>query len=399
MKNRIPLSFNFFMIIGILAVFIWSEQVACATLKSFKPGKDWMDVDGKIIDCHAGNIIYQEATKTYYWFGEHRGSPSGASCYSSKDLYNWKNEGVAFDKAKAGLSSGIIERPKVVYYAKTKKYIMWFHYDNNNYGLAHQGVAVCDSAKGPYTLVGHFKPNGNESRDIGMYTDDDDKTYIGYAANSGGGVNSEVRLVEINKDSLTVTKNDVVTGAHCEGPAVLKWNNTYYLLTSLCSGWDPNQASYYTSKKVLGSYTKIGSPCIPTSESKTFNSQPSSIFKVPGYSNGFIYVGDRWNGGGSTKSQYVFLPIAITSDGKMQLKWYDEWDLSAFSATSTIDARSQNFKKSIYENVVNKTGLHVYDLLGRNAARSHEKAGNRVLMVAGKNEMKNPLSKGMYIAH
>jgi hypothetical protein len=385
-------------ILAITAFFFSSVEAAAAgTLTSFKPGKDWNDIDGKIIDCHAGNIIYVQGKKTYYWFGEHRGSPSGVACYSSKDLYNWKNEGVALNKATAGLSSGIIERPKVAYNAKTGKYVMWFHYDNSNYGLAHQGVAVCDSAKGPYNLIGHFKPNGNESRDIGMFQDADGKTYIGYAANSGGGVNSEVRLVELDTDYLSVTKNDVVTGAHCEGPALLKWNNTYFLLTSLCSGWDPNKASYYTCNKVLGSYSNKGSPCIPTSESKTFNSQPSSIFKVPGYSNGFIYVGDRWNGSGSTKSQYVFLPINMTSDGKMELKWYDDWDLSKFTPTLTGDEPSHGFKKVVYENVVNKSGLYVLNLLGKHVPCAYQKADSRVLNIIGTGEKRNVPSNGMYI--
>jgi hypothetical protein len=380
-----------------LSVFVPLCVMASATLTSFKPGKDWYDISGKIIDCHAGNIVYVAERKMYYWFGEHRGSPSGVACYSSQDLYNWKNEGVALDKAKAGLGSGIIERPKVAYNAKTGKYVMWFHYDNSNYGLAHQGVAVCDSAPGPYKFLNHFQPNGNQSRDIGMFQDEDGKVYIGYAANNGSSINAEVRLVLLADDYLTVTTNDVVTGAHCEGPAILKWNSKYYLLTSLCSGWDPNQASYYTCSKVLGSYTKIGSPCIPSSETKTFNSQPSSIFKVPGYSNGFIYVGDRWNGGGSTKSQNVFLPINMTSDGKMELKWYDEWKLSMFKAASTIGTTPSGFKKTIYKNVINKSGLDVYDLLGRNIPWYYKKANRNVLIIMENGVMKATPASGMYL--
>jgi beta-galactosidase len=376
----------------------WTGTATCATLKSFKPGKDWNDIDGKIIDCHAGNIIYVETTKTYYWFGEHRGSPSGVACYSSKDLYNWKNEGVALNKATAGLSSGIIERPKVAYNARSKKYVMWFHYDNSNYGLAHQGVAVCDSAKGPYQFIRDFKPNGYESRDIGMFTDEDNKTYIGYAANSGGGVNSEVRLVEVDKDSLKVTKNDSITGAHCEGPAVLKWNGTYYLLTSQCKGWTPNPATYYTAKKVVGTYKSMGNPCINDSKKTTFDSQPSSIFKVPGTTNGFIYVGDRWNGGGSTKSQYVFLPIAITTDGKMQLKWYDEWDLSTFTPTDVIKSEKNSLRNVIVANIMNQSGVHVYDLIGRNVNISGTSAEDRKMMNIHKGTADRCASAGVYVS-
>jgi hypothetical protein len=385
-----------YALLGILLLPACLLQAA-SSLNSFKPGQDWKDIDGKIIDCHAGNIIYQPETETFFWFGEHRGSPSGVACYSSIDLYNWKNRGVALNKATAGLSSGIIERPKVAYNKKTKKYVMWFHYDNGSYGLAHQGVAVCDSAPGPYTFLEHFMPNGHQSRDIGMFSDEDGKTYIGYAANNGSSINAEVRMVELSEDYLSVTTNDVVTGAHCEGPAVLKWNSKYYLLTSLCSGWDPNAASYYTCSKVCGSYTKIGSPCIPTSEQKTFNSQPSSILKVPGFTNGFIYIGDRWNGTGSTKSQYVFLPIAMTSDGKMQLKWYDQWKLDIFTPSSIDNKNTFDFRKTLYVNAANNGVHHGYDLLGRDLPRIYKSGNDRTLMYFDRNRADNALPLGLYI--
>lgn len=76
-------------------------------VQSIRPGKVWVDDTGEAIQAHGGGILFDEKTKTYYWYGEHKGFdniPTGAetgtpavgiSCYSSKDLYNWKNEGVA----------------------------------------------------------------------------------------------------------------------------------------------------------------------------------------------------------------------------------------------------------------------------------------------------------------
>ena len=366
---------------------------AASTLTSFKPGQDWKDSDGKIIDCHAGNIIHQAETGTFFWFGEHRGSPSGVACYSSKDLYNWKNEGIALNKSTAGLSGGIIERPKVAYNANTKKYVMWFHYDSPNYSLAHQGVAMCDSAPGPYTFLEHFAPNGHESRDMGMFSDDDGKTYIGYASKN----NSEVRMVELSEDYLNVTKNDVVTGAHCEGPAVLKWNGLYYLLTSQCQGWTPNPATYYTSPKILATFTSKGSPCIDDTKKTTFDSQPSSILKVPGYADGFIYIGDRWNGVGSTKSQYVFLPIFITSDGKMQLKWYDEWKLDVFTPLSIDGKNPSGLGMAVRYTNDGDGSLHGYDLLGRGIPSLYHGRGERTVMNIHHCRTNNRLPVGLYL--
>lgn len=65
-----------------------------------KPGKVWVDNNGNAIQAHGGGILYDEKTKTYYWYGEHKGYenvPTGAEtgnpgigigCYSSKDLLN-----------------------------------------------------------------------------------------------------------------------------------------------------------------------------------------------------------------------------------------------------------------------------------------------------------------------
>ncbi len=119
--------------------------------------------------------------------------------------------------------------------------------------------------------------------------------------------------------------------AHCEGPGILKKKGTYYLLTSGCSGWTPNPATYYTATNILGPYTKQGNPFVGDAGNNSFNSQPCYIFKIPGYKDAYLYMGDRWNGGGRPDSQYVFLPITITEDGKMELHWYKEWDLSMFT--------------------------------------------------------------------
>lgn len=292
---------------------------------SFKPGGQWLADDGEHIDSHGGNIIYVESEQTYYWYGEHRGTPRGASCYSSRDLYNWKYEGVVFEKGEIQ----VFERPKVIYDEANKKYVMWFHFDNSKYLTAELGVATSDSPTGPFIVQDHYRPNGHESRDIGMYFEPDTKKgYIGYAADH---INKTVRMVELADDYLSTTTNDVDIEAHCEGPGILKKDGKFYLLTSGCSGWTPNPATYYTAENIMGPYTKHGNPFVGDAGNNSFNSQPCFIFKIPGYKDAYLYMGDRWNGGGKPDSEYVFLPITITEEGEMEIHWYTEWDLSMFT--------------------------------------------------------------------
>ena len=75
----------------------------------FVPGQLWQDADGQPINAHGGGILFHEGT--YYWYGEAktgrtflpdsnkswggtRVDVTGVSCYSSTNLYDWKNEGL-----------------------------------------------------------------------------------------------------------------------------------------------------------------------------------------------------------------------------------------------------------------------------------------------------------------
>ena len=48
-----------------------------------------------------------------------------------------------------------MERPKVIYNAKTGKFVMWLHLElkGQGYGPARAAVAVSDSPAGPYRFI------------------------------------------------------------------------------------------------------------------------------------------------------------------------------------------------------------------------------------------------------
>src|SRR5277367_7036281 len=103
---------------------------------AFTPGEIWPDDHGVHINAHGGGILFHE--NRYYWFGEHKiageiGNTAqvGVSCYSSTDLYNWKNQGIALpvsaDPTSDITAGSVIDRPKVIYNNHTKKFVMWFH--------------------------------------------------------------------------------------------------------------------------------------------------------------------------------------------------------------------------------------------------------------------------------
>ena len=107
------------------------------THKSFIPKKHWLDNNNVYINAHGGGITFYDGV--YYWFGEHKipgklGNKAqvGVRVYSSTDLYNWNNEGVALKVDTINMNSdivkgSIIERPKVIFNESTNQFVMWFH--------------------------------------------------------------------------------------------------------------------------------------------------------------------------------------------------------------------------------------------------------------------------------
>lgn len=136
----------------------------------FKPGEIWPDNNGVHINAHGGGMLQQG--DTYYWFGEHKTEGEGGNvaqvgvhCYSSKDLYNWKDEGIALsvsdDESSPIVKGCILERSKVIFNKKTGRYVMWFHLEPKGAGYtgAKSGVAVSEKVTGPYKLLSADRPN------------------------------------------------------------------------------------------------------------------------------------------------------------------------------------------------------------------------------------------------
>jgi len=300
--------------------------------KSFKPGQIWNDTDGNRIEAHGGGMLYREGT--YYWFGEH-GTPGrtkvGVPCYSSKDLYNWRNEGVALalvtDPPNHDLAPGcVLERPKVLYDARTKRYVLWFHLElkGQGYNSARSAVAVSDRVTGPYVYQGSFRPNDSMARDMTLFVDDDGKAYQFYASED----NKTMHVSLLTDDYLRPSGKfeRILVNRETEAPAVFKHDGRYYFIGSGCTGYSPNAARSAVAPSIWGPWKELGNPCVGEGADKTFFSQSTYVLPVVGKPGAFIFMADRWRGG-----RYLWLPIRF-EEGRVLLRWMDEWDLSDFNS-------------------------------------------------------------------
>ena len=314
---------------------------------SFLLGEPWYDTDGHPINAHGGGILLYNGI--YYWYGEikkgktsrvpdpnwenYRVAAGGVSCYSSKDLLNWKYEGVALAANTKDTSSDlyedkVIERPKVIYNSATKQFVMWMHIDAADYSAARSGVAVSHTPKGPFTYLHSERPNGNMARDMTIFQDDNGKAYHFYSSEN----NATMHVCLLSDDYLSHTTNDVriLVNQSREAPAVFKYKGKYYLITSACTGWAPNAAAYAVADSILGEWKQSSNPCVGSHADKTFFAQSTYVLPISRSKGEFIFMADQWNKINLEASKYIWLPLRMNDHHSPQIPWQDKWQLTAF---------------------------------------------------------------------
>jgi hypothetical protein len=101
------------------------------------------------------------------------------------------------------------------------------------------------------------------------------------------------------------------------------------MVSSGCSGWDPNEAQYATANSMFGPWMIQGNPCVGPGAETTFHAQSTFVLPVASKPNAFIFMADRWTKEDLGDSRYVWLPIHIRNT-KIEIEWRDAWSLEAF---------------------------------------------------------------------
>lgn len=336
-------------------------------------GEQWLDTDGNPLNAHGAGMLYHNGK--YYLYGEYkkgktilpewatwecyRTDVTGVSCYSSPDLVNWTFEGVVLpadpDPSSDLHASKVLERPKVVYNAKTGKFVMWAHVESADYGKAAAGVAVADSPTGPFKYLGSFRPNNAMSRDQTVFVDDDGKAYQ-FASSEN---NQTMYINELTDDYLRptgrYTRNFI--GLAREAPAVFKRNGKYYVLSSGCTGWDPNKAEIAVADSIMGPWTILGDPCTGPDADKTFYAQSTYVQPVAGKDDCYLAMFDRWNKTDLENSRYVWLPIVWEGD-KPTIPWSATVNFDGFADKGRFEAGTGTFLLNGEPYLVKAAELH-----------------------------------------
>lgn len=292
-------------------------------------GELWKDTDGNPIHAHGGHMLKYDGY--YYWYGEDRRENYYVSCYRSKDLATWeqRNQILTTESEMESIrvqtelilqnsdgSKVNIERPKVLFNEQTQKFVMWVHFENGkDYSAAAAAIATCDTPDGDFVYHGHMQPFGHMSRDCTLYQDDNGYAYFVSAARD----NADLHVYRLSDDFLNVDRlvHQLWQGEFREAPAIFKNKGKYYMISSYCTGWAPNQARYATADSIEGDWSLLED----IGDEITFATQPA--FALPVSDDLLLYFSDRWDAEDYFNSSYVILPFEI-DDGKLSLTYYDQ---------------------------------------------------------------------------
>ncbi len=340
------------------------------TYDSFHPGQEWLDTEGKPIQAHGGSVM--EVDGTFYWYGENKEFTTpgsgiwhwGVRCYSSTDLYNWKDEGVIIPPVEDDPTSPLhpgrgMDRPHILYNPHTKKFVCWIKVMSGSVQLS--STLVADSILGPYEMAkADFRPLGMYAGDFDLVVDPHDgKGYYIFER-----VHTELIVADLTDDYTDVTGYYSTHFHHGrppftrEAPSHFRRDGKDYLVTSGTTGYYPNASEVAVADTIHGPWSVVGDPHPEDDTRTSYRTQVSSVFKVPGRDL-FIALGDRWlpdyeahgseaydlfdeyfaqieSGAEDTgmreltvpdpsRARYVWLPIRVESDGGVFIDWHDEW--------------------------------------------------------------------------
>ena len=353
-----------------------------------RPGKIWLDTNGKRIQAHGGGIIYVD--DKFYWYGENKEKTTnnfgvwhwGVRLYSSADLYNWTDEGIICfpelnDKDSPLYPESKMDRPHILYNKKTQKYVMWLKIMESDF-IQHMVVAQADSIKGPFKIVNNkLHPGGMNSGDFDLVKLDDGSAYIVFDR-----VHCDMVVLKLTDDYLDTTlEYSTHYYRRCppyvrEAPAVFFRKGKGYIFTSGTTGYFPNQSEVATFDTIHGEWTVLGDPHMNDERHTSFGSQICSVFKHPYVEDLYIALADRWLtdlpadlpnmtevyaacfdnqcdtkikekycgvspdsfcSGNTSCADYVWLPIVFEGDVP-RLYWKDEWRINDYGYKANKEA-------------------------------------------------------------
>jgi sucrose-6-phosphate hydrolase SacC (GH32 family) len=343
----------------------------------------WKTETGDVVQAHAPGFL--KVGERWYMCGEDRSVPFSpdVNLYSSTDLQHWRFENKIIKNRVTTEELGrsrMIERPKLLYNAKTGKYLVWCHYESSNYGASEAACFECDSVNGDYRFVWGGRPLGIKSRDCNVYQDTDGTAYFISTTEE----NQHLGLFRLSDDYReAVEHTQLFPRQSREAPAIVRLpEGRYFMFNSACSGWAPNQCKMAYTMNLKEGWTpleNIGNPI-------AYDTQAAAILEIKGTkATTYLYVGDRWQDPSLPATKTIIFPISF--DGtECKFEYHERFDINfetgEWRETPTEGIFADNTKWKTLE----QDDEHITIDMGKKQsikgfiAKPREKAGERWLI-------------------
>ncbi len=322
-------------------------------------GDPFVLVDGDTVYLYTGHDV---ATGSAYNIPEY-------ICWSTTDLVNWTYEGVVMSADKDSVSwantntDGWAAQVAKHYDTEAGKYMYYMYYctwDRTSDGKQSIGVAVSDSATGPFVDIGEPLVSGNVTADdeTSTWNDIDPTVWIEY---DDEGVehrylawgNGQYYICELNEDMVSVTDrngdgkitcgssaddNDIISGLnsglsnYTEGPWLYRRTDEYGNVTGdyylfYASGWREAMSYATTSDLLNEKWTTGGTIMTATATSNTIH---PAVFDFKGHTYMIWHNGSLPGGDGYRRSACM-VELIFNDDGSIS-----RFDESAAGVGGTI---------------------------------------------------------------
>lgn len=249
-------------------------------------------------------VMYSEQTHRYYIYSTTDGAPRWGGYYftafSSRDLKEWRHEGIVLDLATSQVpwATGNAWAPAIEEKRQTDgsyKYFLYYSGHDSARNRKSIGVAVATHPTGPFTDLGHplvyalpEGQRGGQQIDVDVFTDPVSKKSFLYWGNgymAGAELQDDmVSLVEGTTRLMTPRGGTLKDHAYREAPYVFYRQGLYYFLWSVDDTGSPNyHVAYGTSRSPLGPIEVAKDPVILIQDpaQDIYGPAHNSVVKVP----------------------------------------------------------------------------------------------------------------------
>lgn len=287
-------------------------------------GNLWRDDRGQTVQAHAPGFV--RVGDIWYMCGEDRSNSwnPDVNLYSSIDLVHWKFEKKIIQNGVTSPSLGssrFIERPKLLYNARTGKYLVWCHWEQSNYGASEAACFECDSVNGAYQMIWSGRPLSIKSRDCNVFQDNDGTAWFISTIDE----NQHLGLFKFSDDyHKAVSWTQLFTGQRREAPAIVRVGDRYFMFNSACSGWDPNQCKMSHSTDITSGWTSLTN----VGNGIAYDTQAAAIIEIKGTkATTYLYVGDRWQDPDLPNTKTIIFPISFNGTN-CNFAYHERFDIN-----------------------------------------------------------------------